>query len=126
MRGKYMNMKQLIATCGAMFLLSVSGFSAGRTDVADAAMHGDKAAVRKLIAEHANVNAPQTDGATALHWAAYLSDKEMTDMLIRAGATPKVANIEGATPLWIASVNGYAAIIAALLAAGADPNEQLP
>jgi len=109
-----------------MVLLSVSCFSAGRTDVADAAMHGDKAALRKLLVEHADVNAAQADGATALHWAAYRSDKEMTDMLIRAGATPKVANLEGATPLWIASVSGDAGIVASLLAAGADANEQLP
>ena len=47
-------------------------------------------------------------------------------LLIRAGANAKAANREGATPLWLASVNGDAAIIAALLTAGADPNETLP
>ena len=47
-------------------------------------------------------------------------------MLIRAGANVKAANREGATPLWLASVNGDAAMIAALLNAGADPNEHLP
>jgi ankyrin repeat protein len=119
-------MRQLIATCGAMILLSVSGFSAGHTDVADAAMRGDKAGLRKLLVEHADVNAAQADGATALHWAVYRSDREMTDMLIRAGAKPNVANVEGATPLWIASVNGDAGIIVSLVAAGADVNEQLP
>jgi uncharacterized protein len=30
------------------------------------------------------------------------------------------------TPLWLASVNGDAALIRALLDAGADPNEALP
>jgi len=34
------------------------------TDVADAAMRGDVAAVRKLIAAKADVNAAQNDGAT--------------------------------------------------------------
>ena len=85
-----------------------------------------QAAVRTLVAQHADVNAPQADGATALHWAVFRSDKEMVDLLIRAGANAKAANREGATPLWLASVNGDAAIIEALIKAGADPNEQLP
>jgi len=126
MKGTLMNTRQLIATCSAVILLSVSGFSAGHSDVADAVMHGDKAGVRKLLVEHADVNAPQADGATALHWAVYRSDKEMTDILIAAGAKPNVTNVEGATPLWIASVNGDAGIIASLVAAGANVNEPLP
>ena len=100
--------------------------AAGKSDVADAAMRGDKAAVRTLVADRADVNAPQADGATALHWAVHRSDKELVDMLIRAGANARAANREGATPLWLASVNGDAAIVAALIGAGADPNEQLP
>ena len=86
-------------------------FGAAPSEVADAVMRGDKAAVRKLVEQHADVNAPQADGATALHWAVFRSDKEMVDLLLRAGANAKAANREGATPLWLASVNGDAAII---------------
>jgi ankyrin repeat protein len=50
----------------------------------------------------------------------------MVDLLIREGANAKAANREGATPLWLASVNGDAAIIEALIKGGADPNEKLP
>ncbi|HXP84874.1 MAG TPA: ankyrin repeat domain-containing protein [Bryobacteraceae bacterium] len=89
-------------------------------------MRGDKAAVRKLVEQHADVNVPQADGATALHWAVFHSDREMVDLLIRAGANAKAANREGSTPLWLASVNGDAAIVGALINAGADPNEKLP
>jgi len=89
-------------------------------------MHGDQAAVQKLIEQHADVNAPQADGATALHWAVFGSDKATVDLLLRAGANPKVANRDGSTPLWLACINGNAPIIAALLTAGADPNEKLP
>jgi ankyrin repeat protein len=109
-----------------LLFLSTASFSAVRPEVADAAMRGDKAAVRALLAQHTDVNAPQADGATALHWAAYRGDKELADMLIRAGANVRAANRAGATPLWLASVNGDAAIIAALITAGADPNEHLP
>jgi ankyrin repeat protein len=89
-------------------------------------MRGDKAAVQKLVTQRADVNAPQADGATALHWAVFKSDKEMVDLLIRAGANAKAANRDGATPLWLASVNGDAAIIEALIKGGADPNEKQP
>ncbi len=100
--------------------------AAAKSDVADAAARGDKVAVQSLIAKKADVNAPQADGATALHWAVFKGDKELVDALIRAGANPKAANRAGSTPLWLACVNGDAAIIKTLLVAGADPNEKLP
>jgi len=96
------------------------------SDVADAAMRGDAAAVRALIAKKADVNAPQGDGATALHWAVFKGDREMATVLMRAGASPKAANREGVTPLWLASVNGDETMIRALIEGGADANESLP
>jgi len=110
----------------ALFFLPIALFAAGRSDVADAVMHGDRIAVSKLIEQHVDVSAPQPDGATGLHWAAFRSDKEMVDILLHAGANPKAANREGSTPLWLASVNGDAAILEALIKAGADANEHLP
>jgi uncharacterized protein len=122
-----MNVRRVIGSGLAALLLSTAGvLTAARSEVADAAMRGDKAAVRTLLTQHADVNAPQQDGATALHWAVYRGDKALVDTLIRAGASVKAANREGATPLWLASVRGDAAVIAALLTAGADPNEPLP
>jgi uncharacterized protein len=118
-----------LSVLGVLSGLSLSVLSlaaAGKSDVADAAMRGDKAAVRKLIAAKADVNAPQADGATALHWAVYRADRELVSELVRAGANPKAANREGSTPMWLASVNGDAAILSALIEAGADPNEKLP
>src|SRR5438093_8380769 len=120
-----MSVRRILGSGVALLLLSTASLSAVRSEVADAAMRGDQAAVRTLLAQHADVNAPQADGATALHWAAYRGDKALADLLIRAGADVKAANREGATPLWLASVNGDAAIIAALISAGADPNEHL-
>ena len=76
----------------ALFLsASIVSFAAGRSDVADAAMRGDKAALKTLLEQHADVNAPQADGATAVHWAVFKSDKEMLDLLLKAGASPKAA-----------------------------------
>ena len=42
--------------------------------------------------------------------------------MIRAGANVKAANRYGITPLYLACVNGNAAMIEKLLKAGADPN----
>jgi len=114
-----------VITAAAVAFVSVP-VNAARSDVADAAMRGDVAAVRALLARKADVNAPQADGATALHWAVYRGDRELVVTLIRAGANVKAANREGATPLWLASVNGDAAILTALIEGGADPNESLP
>jgi uncharacterized protein len=120
-------MRGVFANGAAFLLLSIVSFGATvPSEVADAAMRGDKPAVQKLVAQRADVNAPQADGATALHWAVFRSDKDLVDLLIRAGANAKAANREGATPLWLASVNGDAAIVTALINAGADPNEKLP
>ena len=125
-----MDLRRIVGGGGvalAVLLLTLSaGLTAGPSDVADAAMRGDTASVRALLAQKADVNAPQGDGATALHWAVYRGDKELVRVLVRAGANVKAANREGATPLWLASVIGDADIVSALVEAGADPNEKLP
>jgi ankyrin repeat protein len=99
--------------------------AAGRSEVADAAMQGNKATVRALLQQKADVNAPQIDGTTALHWAVEADDLELTDLLIRAGANVSAANKAGATPLLLATTNGNAVVIERLITAGADPNAPL-
>ena len=116
----------LVAGVAMYAALTMTAGAAAPSPIADAAMRGDKTAVRTLLAKKADVNAPQNDGATAVHWAAYRGDLELAELLLRAGGNPKAANREGATPLWLASVNGDAAMINALLKAGADANEKLP
>jgi uncharacterized protein len=100
--------------------------AASASPIADAAMRGDKAAVGNLLRQKADVNAPQSDGATAIQWAAYRNDLAMADLLISAGANVKTPNRDGATPLQLASINGSAPMIQKLLSAGADPNERSP
>ncbi|MGD9905513.1 MAG: ankyrin repeat domain-containing protein [Vicinamibacterales bacterium] len=88
--------------------------------VADAAMRGDRQAVRTLLQQGADVNAAQGDGMSALHWAADRGDAEMTAMLVAAGATPgAVTRIGQYTPLHLASRAGNVAAVRALLGAGA-------
>ena len=98
---------------------------AATADVADAAMRGDRDAVRAALARKADVNAAQVDGTTALHWAVEHDDVEMADLLLRAGARVTARTREGVTPLQLAAINGSAPMLDRLLKAGADPNAPL-
>src|SRR5687767_12483113 len=82
-----------------ILFLSVAGFTAGRSDLADAAMKRDVQAVRSLLQQKTDVNAAQADGATALHWAAHWGDFKMAEMLIAGGANVSATNRNGATPM---------------------------
>ena len=96
--------------------------AAASSPVADAAMNGDKAAVRALIKQAADINAAQGDGMTALHWAAMNGDTELAQMLVYAGANVKATTRIGSySPLYIASQQGNAAVLEVLIKAGADP-----
>ena len=117
-----MSVRRTIGTSAVALVVSAVAVGAARSDVADAVMKGDRAALRTLLQQRADVNAPQADGATALHWAVYRDDLEAAALLIQAGANVTAANREGATPLSLASINGDAAMIDTLLKAGADPN----
>src|SRR5262245_18378840 len=75
-------------------------------DVADAAMKRHAAALRGLLQQNADVNVPQSDGSTALHWAGHFDDVNMVQLLIGAGANVKVSNRLGVTPLSLACQNG--------------------
>ena len=109
-------MRLVLATFCATLILSAG-------TLPDAAQQGDKAAVRSLLKQHADVNAAQGDGTTALHWAAFRDDLEMAQLLLQAGADVKAATREGAiTPLFMACTNGSAPMIEALLNGGAAPN----
>ncbi len=104
--------------------LAVSAASAAaQSPVADAAEQGDLAAVRALVAGGADVDAPQGDGATALHWAVYREHAALATWLIEAGADVEVGNDYGVTPFALAARQGHADLLRRLLAAGVDPND---
>lgn len=88
----------------------------------DAVKQKDISAVRALLQKRVDVNAPEADGATALHWAVYGDEAALVDLLIAGGAKVNVANDLAITPLYLASVNGNAAIVKKLLEKGANPD----
>jgi len=110
----------------ALILSAVALSAAAEAPLADAMEKMDRAAVRALLQRRADVNAPQVDGMTALHWAAHQDDLESVELLVRAGANVKAVNRYGVAPLTLAVTNGDGAMVETLLKAGADPNTTLP
>jgi len=111
----------------ALLLSAIGARGAGPDAVlADAAERMDRPAIRALLQQRVDVNTPQIDGMTALHWAAFKDDLETGELLVRAGANVKAANRYGVTPLSLACVNGNGEMVELLLKAGADPNTALP
>lgn len=118
-----MSIKRICNTLGlALILVTANPVWAAGSDVADAVMRGKKDVLRTLLQQKADVNLPQVDGTTALHWAVRADDLESTNLLLQAGAKASVANREGATPMQLAALNGNAAILERLLKAGVDVN----
>jgi ankyrin repeat protein len=107
----------------AVATLDAAGNSA---KLVDAVKQGNRAAVRALITERANVNAAEPDGMTPLHWAVRGDDMQTAELLIRAGANVKAANRYGITPISLAAQNGNPALVEILLKAGADAKSSLP
>src|ERR1051326_845648 len=91
----------------AALVLSAVTLPAAAADapLADAMEKMDRAAVRTLLQRRADVNAPQVDGMTALHWAAYQDDAESVELLLRPGANVRAANPDGVPPLPAAITN---------------------
>jgi len=113
-------MRRMTLMGGIVVSLAVTAGAAGPSSISDAAMRGDRASVMALIKQGADVNAPQGDGVTALHWAARTADAELVKALVAAGANAGARTVFGAyTPLHLAAERGAAPAITALLAAGA-------
>lgn len=116
-----------MARVGIALLLSAVCLIAASSDaLAEAARAKDSMSLRALLERGVDVNAPQADGMTALHWAAYQDDLKTVELLLHAGADVKAANRYGVTPLSLACTNGNGAMVAMLIEAGADPNTALP
>ena len=116
---------QIVPVVAALLVWTVTIRAQDTPAIVEAAKTGDVASLRALVTSGADVNAPQGDGATALHWAAHRNDVEAVELLLEAGATADRENDLGATALWLASTSGSAEVIAALLEAGTDPNVTL-
>ena len=113
---------RLDVVAALLMLVVATAATPPESPVADAAMRGDLEGVTALLRSGADVNAPQSDGLTALHWAADNGDAAVTGVLIYAGANlaPLTRN-DAYTPMHMAARGGHSEVIELLLEAGADP-----
>ncbi|KAK3990419.1 ankyrin repeat-containing domain protein [Cladorrhinum sp. PSN332] len=97
----------------------------GTTGLWLACQQGHAEIARLLIERGANVNiaSPET-GRTPLHQACQNGHEEIVWLLLDNLAQIDISKQEqdGVTPLWLASQQGYTAIVSRLLALGANPN----
>ena len=86
-------------------ILSGAGDTPGAAALSDAVFNEDLAAVKKLIAAGANVNAPKPDdGGTTLHTAVFVCNIEIVEALIAAKADVNAKNKKGETPIFTATL----------------------
>ena len=87
-----------------------------------AAGGGSAEDIEMVIAAGADIHATNSEGATALLFAALQGHARAIASLIRAGAKSNQAAKLGAVPVFVASLNGHTSCVQALLEAGADAN----
>ena len=120
-----MNLRRITGLSILVFGLAGAAGAADDPTLADAAERGNGVLVRTLLEGGANVNIPQADGMTALHWTVYHDDAETAGLLVRSGADVNAENRYGVPPISVAATNGSADIVTLLLDAGANANAVL-
>ncbi len=88
-----------------------------------AAKAGESHTALQLLDGMQEVNTPEADGTTALHWAVLNNDQDLVAALLRANAEVNARSRYGITAIYLAAQNGQAAVLTTLLEAGANPNE---
>ena len=81
--------------------------------------------VELLIARHADVNARNAKGLSALNGAVWKAHREVVECLISHGADVDAVDNQGATALHRAVGYGHRQIVELLIASGADVNARM-
>lgn len=125
MASRYIVRRMKLKTCVVAVLLSISTLAAATpATLVDAARTGDWTAVRALVAANKNtVNVADVDGTTPLLWAIRADERDIVDILLRAGADATAPNRLGVTPLFLATMNADGPMMRKLLDAGANANQ---
>lgn len=96
------------------------------TPLIKASERGKRDIVKYLLAKGAKVNAPSTDGDTALMAAVKSGFDDIVPLLIAAGADVKAKDARGNTAFSLAAFGAHLEIADVLLQKGADPNQADP
>lgn len=85
-----------------------------------AVVSNDVAGVRRLIEQGADPNQTDSEGRTALGYAAYKGNDEMVRTLLEGGADVNSRDARGLTPVILAAAEGHESTLEILLKAGGD------
>jgi ankyrin repeat protein len=114
-------MKQIKILLFLLLLLLASWLSAA--EIHDAALKGDLAKVKELIAKDLSLaNAKGRNEKAPLHWAAQGGHVDVVQYLIAKGANVNDLNIQKETPLVYAAEGGHLKVAELLIAKGANVN----
>ena len=92
----------------------------------DYAAIGDVKALQQQLGKSRDIDAPNIEGSTALLVAVMQGRLDAARYLLAHGARADAANRYRVTPLYVATLHGDTDLMAALLAARADPNGAAP
>ncbi|XP_073815236.1 uncharacterized protein isoform X3 [Musca autumnalis] len=96
----------------------------GYTPLHHACLNGHEEIVRLLLAYDAATDIPDIRGSTPLYLASWANKADIVKMLLMhplRPANPNAQNSQNETPLHCAAEHGHSAVVAILLAYGADP-----
>src|SRR5438093_1306724 len=96
---------------------STAATAAGESDLISAIKQRETAHVRTLVQQHADVNAKDLDGTTALHWAIRRDEADVVSLLLNGGANATALNRYGISPILVAAEIGNVEVIDKLLRA---------
>lgn len=86
----------------------------------EAAKFGNRELVEYLLQNNANVNVKDSDGSTALFWAAVRGDQDLVKLLIDKGADVNEKDNQGSTALHVAAQHEHSGVVVFLLENDAD------
>jgi uncharacterized protein len=119
LRALIMCLAALVAAGPSRAQIFTDQFNSEWYTIVSAAAADNMTDVRTFIAKRVNVNATDTQGRTALSYAAELGDAQMATELLDARAAPDQRDKLGNVPLHWAANNGRTEVLKVLLAAHA-------
>ena len=118
-----MNHRLTALTCSVVLLGAFTPARAADSPLIDAVKRQAPAAVRALLRGKTDINVPEPDGATALHWAARRGQLDLAHFLVEKGADVGAVGYrddrDGLTPRGVAEKHGKEEMVKLLRQLGA-------
>lgn len=94
--------------------------SESESEIVEYSRNGDIPGIKRLIAQHCDVDETDSNGRTALHVASSLGRVGIVKLLVQSGADVDACSTSGKSPLHEACINGRLDVLQALISEVAD------